>query len=241
MCWQHDLDRGAVRVPKFAKAAFIEFMLDNGVVGFFEEPVTLKSGRRSHWYVNWRTVSGDAYLTDRLADFLIDFAADKGWNPDAFFGVPEGASKLGIVSTMKLAKASPDFAPGRFGLPMGRGRPKEHGDPADRLFLTQPRGRTVVVEDVTTTGGSLVEALGGLKQTDAHVVAAVGLTSRMMLRDDGSSVSDAVEAAGASYFAMSEASEFLPAAYGRLKPGREIGEAIEEEFAEYGEAPLELL
>ena len=226
----------------FDKQAFIDFMLDNGVVGFFDKPVTLKSGRRSNWYVNWRTVAGDSFLIDRLSDFLIDFVRDRGWNPDTFYGVPEGATKLGIVTTMKWAKASPDFAPGRYRLPMGRGRPKEHGDPRDRSFLTPPRGKVIVVEDVTTTGGSLMAALDSLSDTtDAQVVVAVGLTSRMELRDDGESVAAAVAGRGSKYFALCTAEEFLPEAVKRFTPGGAIARQIEEGFAEYGEKPLKLI
>ena len=225
----------------FDKAGFIEFILDNRVVGFFEKPVTLKSGRTSNWYVNWRTVSGDSFLIDRLSDFLISFTRDLGLEPDAFYGVPEGATKLGVISTLKFARARPDFAAGRYPLPMGRGKPKEHGDPKDRFFLTPPSGKIVVVEDVTTTGGSLISTLEGLKGLDAKVMAAIGLTSRMERRDDGKTVADAILAMGVKCHALCTAADFLPAAFKRLAPGEKIARAIEEEFARYGERTIKLI
>jgi len=36
----------------FDRGAFDDFIIENDVVGFFDKPVTLKSGRISHWYVN---------------------------------------------------------------------------------------------------------------------------------------------------------------------------------------------
>lgn len=224
----------------FDREAFVHLLIDNGVVGFFEKPVTLKSGRQSNWYVNWRTISNDAFMLDRLSDFLIAFASEKKLLPDAFYGVPEGATKLGILSTFKLAKGQAGFGPGSHRLPMGRGKPKEHGAPQDKFFVGEPRGRIVVVEDVTTTGGSLLSALNQLAQIDANVVAAVGLTNRMERRDDGMSVEDAVAERGVPYYSLSDATEFLPIAFEAFKPGAQIGRSIEDEFERYGVKPLKL-
>lgn len=225
---------------RFDRDLFNRFVVENRVVGFFDQPIKLKSGRTSNWYVNWRTVSGDAFLLDRLADFLIDFTRDAGLAPDAFYGVPEGATKLGIIATYKWARHAPGFGPGSHALPMGRGRPKEHGVPEDRFFLTAPRGRIVVVEDVTTTGQSLLASLDQLREVDCEVLAAVGLTNRMERRDDGASVEEAVQQKGVPYLELSRATEFLPAAYREFAPGTAIGRAIEEEFATCGVTPLKL-
>lgn len=226
---------------RFHESDFINFIIENRVVGFFDKPVTLKSGRRSHWYVNWRTVSGDVFLIDRLADYLMKFTTDRGLEPDAFYGVPEGASKLGIIATYKWARSRPDFAKGAYALPMGRGKPKEHGEARDRFFLTPPGGRIVVVEDVTTTGGSLLDTLDNLAELDVEILAAVGLTNRQELRDDGLSVEDAMGKRGVEYLTLSRASDFLPEAYRALAPGEDIGRAIEAQFAEYGVQPLKLV
>jgi orotate phosphoribosyltransferase len=228
-------------VSKFDESKFIEFIIENQVVGFFEKPVTLKSGRESNWYVNWRTVSGDVYLIDTLADFLIDFTADHNLEPDAYYGVPEGASKLGVITTYKAAKASPDFGKGSCLLPMGRGKPKAHGAAQDRYFMTAPEGSIIVVEDVTTTGGSLLTTLDQLMDLDVEILAAIGLTNRMEVRDDGKSVEEAVTKRGVRYLALSKATDFLPEAYHKLAPGDEIGRAIEAEFAQYGVEPLGLI
>jgi orotate phosphoribosyltransferase len=40
---------------------------------------------------------------------------------------------------------------------MGRAKPKDHGDPKDRYFVGEPGGKVVILEDVTTTGKSLIE------------------------------------------------------------------------------------
>ncbi len=225
---------------KFDQGEFNRFALENNVVGFFEKPIKLKSGRMSNWYVNWRNVAEDVFLLDRLTDYIIAFTEDLGLEPDCFYGVPEGATKTGILTQYKWARRSPDYGPGSHALPMGRGKPKEHGAPKDRYFVGQPRGKTIVLEDVTTTGSSLLTAIDSLAEVGVPVIAAFGLTNRMELRDDGQSVKAAVESKGIPYYALSDAFQLLPEAYKRLNPGEDIARAIEEEFKKYGVRELRL-
>jgi len=221
----------------FEQAKFNNFIFDNNVIGFFEEPIQLKSGRVSNWYVNWRGVTSDAHLVDVLSDFVLAFAKDLALVPDCFYGVPEGATKLAIITQFKRAMHSrSSVGAGDYALPMGRGKPKEHGDPQDRFFLGAPKGRTIVIEDVTTTGDSLLrtlDVLGEMYET-VEVVAAVGLTNRMQVRDDRRSVKQAVENRNIPYFAMSNALDLLPEASRRLNPGMKILNAIVAEFEKYG-------
>jgi orotate phosphoribosyltransferase len=224
----------------FDQEAFNDFILDNGVIGFFENPITLKSGRLSNWYVNWRNVAEDVYLIDELSDHVIAFVRDAGLAPDCFFGVPEGATKLGLITQYKWAKSSPLYGKNSHVLPMGRGKPKDHGAAKDRYFLASPKGNVIVTEDVTTTGGSLLKTIDNLSEIDAKIIAALGLTNRMEVRDDNRSVEQAVKDKGYQYFAMSNGLQLLPEAYKRLKPGDHIGEAIEKEFHKYGVEPLRL-
>lgn len=235
----------------FDQDAFNQFILANGVIGFFDQPVTLKSGRVSNWYCNWRVVAQDAFLLDQLSDFLISFVADLrragklAAAPDCIYGVPEGASKLGILAQYKMAKASPNFAAGSHVLAMGRSHPKPHGAAQDKFFIGVPRGKVLVVEDTTTTGGSLLTTLDRLIETGIEVIAAVGLTHRMERRDDGRTVAQAVaekKSCGEPipYFQMSSALQLLPEAARGLKPPADLMQRIVAEFSAIGEAPLQL-
>lgn len=228
-------------MPSFDQKAFVDFLIAEDVVGFFEAPVTLKSGRTSHWYVNWRKVSNDVFALDQLASFLINFVHDVRLNPDCFFGVPEGATKLGILATYKWATVSPLFSQGSHPFPMGRAAPKTHGDSRDRFFVGSPRGNVVVVEDVTTTGGSLLATVETLSQIDCNIIAAIGCTNRMERRDDGKSVAEALQDRRVPYYALSEATDFLPQAFRKLNPGKKIGRAVEEECARHGLNPVVLV
>ena len=52
---------------------FDEFVLKNQILGFFEAPVSLKSGRKSCFYVNWRKATNDAYLLKETCQYILSF------------------------------------------------------------------------------------------------------------------------------------------------------------------------
>ena len=228
-------------MAKFNQQEFNQFILENNVIGFFKEPITLKSGRLSHWYVNWRNAAEDPFLLDQLIDYVIAFVEDLELKPDCFYGIPEGATKLGVITQYKWAKKSPNYGLRSHILAMGRGKPKAYGEPKDRFFIGQPKGKVVILEDLTTTGSSLLETIDNLTQVKAQIIAAIGLTNRMELGDDGKSVKEVVEEKGVPYFQMSNASELLPMIYEKLKPGEEIARKVEEYFQKYGIEQLKLL
>ena len=221
---------------------FENFILDNDIIGFFDEPITLKSGRTSHFYVNWRHATIDAFLLDQVTDYLAAFITASGISWDSIYGVPEGASKTAVITAFKLAKAQQGFAPGSAVIPMGRAKPKDHGRPEDRFFIGKPRGRTIVIEDTTTTGLSLLQTLESLKEAEVEVVAAIGLTDRCEKRDDGLSVQEAVakfDNKGIPYLSMAKAIDLLPEAARRKNPSSKVTQALSEEFQRYGVSPLQ--
>ena len=224
----------------FDQKVFIQFILENNVVGFFDEPVKLKSGRTSNWYVNWRTVAQDVFLSEQLSNFIIEFTKSKNLSPEVFYGVPEGATKLGLLTSYLWAKSQRDYTAGKFPFSMGRAKPKEHGAVKDKFFLGEPKGKVVVLEDVTTTGGSLLNTIEALSQIDCEIVAAVGLTNRSELRDDGKSVAQVLQERNISYYAMSEAFDFLPVVIKHVAPSSKIISAIQEELTNYGVKELKL-
>lgn len=233
----------------YTEESFANWVVAHDVVGFFDRPITLKSGRQSNWYVNWRSPLGDVCLTDQLTDYLLSFVEQLILNsqierPDTLIGVPEGASKLGVISQYKMAIRSGVLAPGSHALAMGRSKPKEHGVASDQNFLGTPKGKTILLEDTTTTGGSLIQFLDQLLLSGIDVVACIGLTNRMELRDDGKSVREAINErrtlAGkpVDYFEMSKATRLLPLVVSKKTPSTSILEAVSQEFCEVGAEPL---
>lgn len=223
------------------QAAFNRYILENRIIGFFQQPITLKSGRQSHFYVNWREATNDAFLLDQLTNFIVDYITAEGIPCDTLYGVPEGASKTAVIAAMKLARQADGFTKGSHVIAMGRAKPKEHGAPQDKYFIGMPRGRTVVLEDTTTTGGSLVKTLDTLTEAGVTVTHAIGLTDRMEKTDAGESVGEWINRrfqGRIRYTAMSHALALLPEAARRESPGTAVLQALTQEFAQHGVAPL---
>ena len=212
------------------KENFNNFIVNNNIIGLFREPIKLKSGRLSFWYINWRNIASDVFLLDQLTDYIFLFINYLGLNPKCFYGVPEGATKIGIITQYKWAKNQENYKSGAYNLSMGRGKQKEHGDPKDRFFLGVPNGETVIIEDVTTTGDSLVNAIKKLRELNVKIIAAIGLTNRNELRDDRKSVKEIILENNVQYYAMSNAFDLLP----KLEITKEIADHIEAYFKKYG-------
>ncbi|UCC19159.1 MAG: hypothetical protein JSV62_13820 [Promethearchaeota archaeon] len=221
---------------KWDQESFNEFILNHNVIGFFEKPIKLNSGRLSYWYVNWRNIASDVFFLDKLTDYVISYIENLGLEPNCFYGVPEGATKLGILTQYKWAKKQKNYNYGSHPLSMGRGKQKEHGDPKDSIFLGIPRGDIIILEDVTTTGGSLIDTIHKLKGLNVNLIAVIGLTNRNELRDDGMSVKEAISQLNLQYYAMSNAIDLLPS----FDMNEDITDHLRDYFRKYGTRQIKL-
>jgi orotate phosphoribosyltransferase len=214
----------------FDREEFINFAIENDVIGFGQ--VTLSSGEESYWYTNWRKISNDVFLIDRLSDFVIEFSKGLG-EISGFVGVPEGATKLGILTHFKWAGRQENYGKENYIFPMLRSQPKRHGKPEDRYFVGKPRNGVVLLEDVTTTGESLVRSIKDLFHSEVCGISAIGLMDRSEGR-----ATELLSQMDVPYTSMSTAREILPLAYKRLKPGKDIAEKISEEYERKGVEPI---
>lgn len=209
---------------------FADFILQNQIVGFFNQPVLLASGKQSYWYLNWRKIGEDVFLIDQVANFLLSFVAQNHLTVDCFYGIPEGGTKLALITQYKMIMAKDRLLPDIRPLPMGRGKPKEHGPQESRLFLGAPQGRCYLIEDVVTTGGSLLKTIDELASIpDLTLAGVIVLSDRLEKNDDGQSVRDLVMAKNLSYFALSNALDLLPMAFIRYG-NRELRTRLEAEM-----------
>lgn len=224
----------------FNQNEFNQFIIDNNVVGFKEQDITLKSGRISRWYANCRNLTSFAGVADKTANFVIDFVNEKNLEFDYFYGIPAGATKLGLLISYKTAaRANKD----NYKLIIGREKPKEHGEAKDKYFIgpVKEGDKVVVVEDVTTTGGSLIKGIKRLIEAGANVVASVGLVNRMEKGDDGLTVEETIrQKFGIQHYSMSNAFDLLPLEAERNPPSEETKRKVEQYFRTYSVRELNL-
>jgi orotate phosphoribosyltransferase len=162
--------------------------------------ITLASGRKSDFYFNLKPTMLDPEGAALLAELTFD--ALKNDELDYVGGLEMGAVPLaGAIAQLSWLKNHPIAA---FFV---RKKPKEHGA---RLAVeglakgeTLQGKRVVIVEDVTTTGGSAIKALEAVRDAGGKVV----LVYTMVDREEGATENFAE--AGVPFRSLYRASEFL--------------------------------
>ena len=162
--------------------------------------VKLASGRVSNFYFNLKPTMLDAEGAALLARITLDALA--GEHIDYIGGLEMGAVPIaGAVAQLSFLNGAPVQA---FFV---RKKPKEHGAklsieglmPGESL-----RGkRIVIVEDVTTTGGSAMKAIEAVQDAGAEIAFVLTIVDR----EEGATENFA--AAGLDFRALYRASEFL--------------------------------
>jgi orotate phosphoribosyltransferase len=150
---------------------------------------TLRSGARSSWYVDARatTFSGEGA---RLVAAAVLAALDPGVT--ALGGPTQGADPIAVATAVVAAGAGRSLQ--AFSV---RARVKEHGLGGRLVGPIGPEDRAAVVEDTTTTGGSLLEAVDVLAAEGIGVVQALVLVDR-----SGGRAAEAFAARGIPYRAL---------------------------------------
>ena len=164
--------------------------------------ITLASGRKSNFYFNLKPTMCDPEGAALLAELTFDALRDD--NLDYVGGLEMGAVPLaGAIAQLSWLKNHPIAA---FFV---RKKPKEHGA---RLAVeglakgeTLQGKRIVIVEDVTTTGGSAIKALDAVREAGGEVALVYTLVDR----EEGATENFAQ--AGVPFRALYRASEFLKA------------------------------
>lgn len=162
--------------------------------------ITLASGRESDFYFNLKPTMLDPEGAALLAELTLD--ALKDVNADYVGGLEMGAVPIaGAIALMSWQKGEP--LPAIF----VRKKPKEHGA---RLAVeglakgeTLQGKRVVVVEDVTTTGGSALKAVEAVREAGGEVA----LVLTMVDREEGAA--ETFAEAKLPFRSLYTASEFL--------------------------------
>ena len=162
--------------------------------------ITLASGRKSDFYFNLKPTMLDPEGAALLAE--LSFDALKGENIDYIGGLEMGAVPLaGAIAQLSWQKGQPIAA---FFV---RKKPKEHGARLAVEGLAKGESlkgkRIVIVEDVTTTGGSAIKAVEAVKDAGGEVV----LVFTMVDRNEGADAN--FREAGLTLRSLFKADEFL--------------------------------
>ncbi len=162
--------------------------------------ITLASGRKSNFYFNLKPTMLDAEGAALLAELTLD--ALSGERFDYIGGLEMGAVPVaGAIAQLSFRKGKPVSA---FFV---RKKPKEHGAKLTIEGLAPGESlkgkRVVVVEDVTTTGGSAMKAVEAVRDAGGEIA----LVFTMIDREEGAA--ETFKAAGLVFRSLYRASEFL--------------------------------
>jgi len=134
---------------------------------------TLASGQKSDYYIDLKEVTLDAEGSLMIGKVI--FAAIRDWGAQAVGGMELGSvptsTAVCIVSAIEGEPVANFIV---------RKQAKGHGA-GKRLEGNVGAGtKVVVVEDVVSTGGSSVKAIGALREAGAEVIGVVSIVDREM-------------------------------------------------------------
>jgi orotate phosphoribosyltransferase len=164
--------------------------------------ILLASGRESDYYIDMRPTTVHPAGATCVGELIVD--ALDGLAVDFVGGLEMGAVPVATATAIASHRRGRDI--GAFFV---RKKPKDHG--ARKLVEGLPKGETlkgknvVVVEDVTTTGGSALQAVAALREEGANIVLVLTIVDRL----EGASESFAAEKL--PFRALYTADEFLNA------------------------------
>ncbi|MBM7784041.1 orotate phosphoribosyltransferase [Tenggerimyces flavus] len=151
--------------------------------------VTLSSGKEADWYVDLRRISLDGEAAPLIGPLMLDLTRDLEY--EAVGGLTLGADPI-ATAMLHTAAARGD----RLDAFVVRKAEKKHGLQR-QIEGPDVKGRRVLaVEDTSTTGGSVLQAVEVLREYGAEVVAVAVLVDR----DTGAR--QKIEAAGLPYLTV---------------------------------------
>ncbi|MFW6107261.1 MAG: orotate phosphoribosyltransferase [bacterium] len=134
--------------------------------------ITLASGQRSDYYIDCRKVTTHPQGAFLVAEIILDMLA--GDDVAAIGGPTLGADPIvGAVCYASHCRGRP-----LHGF-MVRKATKQHGMQNLIEGHLPPGGRVAVIEDVLTTGGSVLRAVQAVEKAGARVVCVVGVVDRL--------------------------------------------------------------
>ena len=153
---------------------FSTFLYENKIIQFRD--FTLASGKKSSYYVDLRLVPSFPHEFRRMVKYLQneiikDIGLDKF---DSLVSVPTGG--LVIASALAIETVKP--------LIYVRSKPKDYGTSKSVEGKIRDGLKVVMIDDVATTGGSVVNGIKSLKDAKVEVKDAYVIVNRMEGADE---------------------------------------------------------
>ena len=162
--------------PKWSR--LVELVKDLAFIdGGNDNAFTLASGRNSRWFFDTKPVMMHPEASHLLGE-LLNLRMDE-MGADFVGGLELGAVPLTAIAVAMSDKKSP-----RRGFmvrkePKGRGGRKTNNPPGIEGSSLASGGNIVIVEDVTTTGGSAIKAVDRIhNDTDCKVIGVISIVDR---------------------------------------------------------------
>lgn len=152
-------------------------------------PFTLRSGEVSNWYIDARQTTFSGVGARLVGEAVLEEVPP---GVDGVGGMTMGADPIAVATAVVAALHGSDLV--SFSV---RKEAKVHGIGGRLVGPVSEGSRVVVLEDTTTTGSALVEAIEALREAGVEVVKAVALVDR----SDGAAARR-VKALGMPYVAL---------------------------------------
>lgn len=153
---------------------FATFLHQKGIIKFGE--FTLASGKKSSYYVDLRLVPSYPHQFRTMIKYLQNNIVENiGLNSfDSLVSVPTGG--LIIASALAIEIVKP--------LIYVRSKPKDYGTSKSVEGQIYEGMKVVMIDDVATTGGSVVNAIKSLKEANITIEDAYVIVNRMEGADE---------------------------------------------------------
>ena len=148
---------------------FATFLHQNGIIKFGD--FTLASGKKSSYYVDLRLVPSYPHEFRKMVKYLEnDIVQNIGLDEfDSIVSVPTGG--LVIASALAIETVKP--------LIYVRSKPKDYGTSKSVEGKIHDGMKVIMIDDVATTGGSVVNAIKSLKEVNISIKDAYVIVDRM--------------------------------------------------------------
>ena len=190
---------------------FATFLHQNGALKFGD--FTLSSGKSSPYYVDLRLVSSFPHPFRKMIKKLQDIISNEiGFdNFHGFASVPTGG--LVIASALAMETVKP--------LIYVRTKPKEHGTSKSIEGKIESGMKVVMIDDVATTGGSMINSIKLLKEAGVAVTDAYVIMNRLEGADKN------LEEIGVKMHQLTDIVELTQSLFDSNLVGKEVLEKVE--------------